>query len=126
MVEINDIAGLGTVYLLTLLYYITAGECPIYDHFAMGALVSFELSEKYVFIPGSIIRLKSLPTKEIDSDGNFKNSKKIKSVLTEENSVYREYCGLLQKYFSEDWRDNIYDIDKALWVYGHFFKVRQE
>ena len=42
----NNIAGLGSVYLITLLFFITNGDCPIYDCFAMAALASFVLRKE--------------------------------------------------------------------------------
>ena len=37
-----DVSGLGTVYLLTLVYFISKGKSPIYDQFAHRALDALE------------------------------------------------------------------------------------
>lgn len=110
----NNVSGIGPVYLITLLYFITKGEYPIYDRFAMAALLSFEINKKSFFaIPNqTTLVIKQLPDK---------SSKKIKNMLNDENS-YTEYRRLLNKYFDEKWKVDR-DIDRALWVYGHYYKV---
>lgn len=106
--------GLGTVYLVTLLYFITNKDKPIYDRFAMAALVVKELEEKGILIHNdAVIRgCSSLPSKK---------EAKGKKLLTEINQ-YKQYCALLKKHFPNDgWKGR--DVDRALWVYGHYFKV---
>ena len=127
--------GIGTVYLLTLFHFITEGEYPIYDRFAMASLVAWKLHQlkNGIKIPrGSIINVGSLPEKK--DAGN----------LMKENSMYKKYIGLLNEFCSsiygegneEKWKFRIEDgkiknyddarnVDRALWVYGHFFDVRQ-
>ena len=52
-----NIKGLGTVYLVTLFYFITKGEYPIFDRFAFATLSTLCLSEKSIIAtPTSIIR----------------------------------------------------------------------
>ena len=43
----KNVSGLGTVYLITMLFFITKGKCPIYDRFAMAALLAMLLAKKY-------------------------------------------------------------------------------
>lgn len=109
----QPINGLGPVYLITLLFFITRGRYPIYDRFAMAALLSLLANEKGYNIPydDSIIRIASLPEKTESTD-----LYKLK--------MYDNYIGLLYHFFGESWINNR-DIDRALWVYGHFFNVQQ-
>lgn len=115
----NDIAGLGSVYLITLLFFITNGDCPIYDRFAMAALASFVLNEKKgIKVPDdSIFRGCGLPDRK---------SKYANELILDPNSKYKKYQQLLKYFFGDDWNRDIdkgRDIDRALWVYGHKFKV---
>ena len=48
--------GLGPVYLLTLLYFISKGKYPIYDRFAQMALTAIHNDVK----PGGIVNFKAL------------------------------------------------------------------
>lgn len=111
--------GIGTVYLLTLLHFITSGNNPIYDRFAMSALVVWRLSELDVSVPiDTVIRGWELPEKE---------SAKATRILTE--GKYAEYNELLrvfcEKKFDnpEEWVKNR-NVDRALFVYGHLFQVK--
>ena len=119
LVDIDGIDGIGTVCLITLLYFITGKKFPIYDRFAMASLVSFEFNSKEVIIPkDTIIKLSPLPDKN--------NKEKMKGLLTGD-SIYRNYCNLLDKYFGDlEYKSNeLNGIDRALWVYGHFYNVKQ-
>ncbi len=111
MKEGGNTKGLGTVYLITLLFFITKGKYPIYDRFAMAALLSLLLNEngKYVSLGDSIIQKTNLPEK--------REIKKLQDI-----KLYSNYIGLLYHFFGNAWKENR-DIDRALWVYGHFFKV---
>ena len=112
----KDVSGIGTVYLITLLYFITKGKCPIYDRFAMAALLSFKINENEMLVKPycAKIVIKALPDKK---------SSRIKKLLDGDN-VYNNYCSLLKEYFESKWETNK-EIDKALWVYGHFFNTEQ-
>lgn len=101
--------GIGPVYLITLLYFITnkqhPGKCPIYDRFAMRALLAIK-SNKQI---GESVECGDLP------DKNNKNCSQIVAKRME------EYIGLLDEIFGEDYKYNR-NVDRALWVYGHLFK----
>lgn len=101
--------GIGPVYLITLLYFITnkqhPGKCPIYDRFAMRALLAIK-SNKQI---GESVECGDLP------DKNNKNCSQIVAKRME------EYIGLLDEIFGEDYKFNR-NVDRALWVYGHLFK----
>ncbi len=109
-VIIGGFYGLGPVYLITLMYFISRGTYPIYDQFAMMALTAIHEGVK----PGGKIPYKGLPS--------------VKELLENDDPVfgYQRYIDLLNAVFSEEelFRDGkpCRDVDRALWVYGHYFK----
>lgn len=112
----NSPENIGTVYLLTLLYFITGGELPIYDRFAMMAARAiigdeFRGSRK----PGAVIEYKEPPAKK---DGGFG------SLINSDRSQYREYIRILKQIFGEEYKTDR-NIDRALWVYGHCFRDKE-
>lgn len=102
--------GIGTVYLITLLYFATnhqhPGKCPIYDRFAMRALLAIKENKKI----GETVNCKKLPDK---------NSSKFCKTISEE---MKQYTNLIYDIFGEEYHTTR-DIDRALWVYGHLFKA---
>lgn len=100
----GSVEGIGPVYLITMLYFITKRECPIYDRFAMKAIEAIVNDAK----PGSDIKEKQLPDK---------NSKKFGKIMETE---MKEYIDDLKDIFGNDYKDR--NVDRALWVYGHMFK----
>ena len=105
----NKVKGIGVVYLITLLHFISNGEFPIYDRFAMASLVSL----KFHLNHGTKICLKELPDKSSDEAS---------SLLEDNQNFYKEYIDLLTSFFGNQWKSKR-KIDRALWVYGHFFDV---
>ena len=101
--------GIGAVYLITLLYFVTnhqyPGKCPIYDRFAMRALLAIKSNKKI----GDDVKCGEL------SDKNIKNFPKLVG------EKMKQYIGLIDDIFGEEYNTNR-DIDRALWVYGHLFK----
>ncbi len=112
--NINVPENMGTVYLLTVLYFLTNAEYPIYDRFAKMALDAISNKEG-IIKPGDAIHYMELPAK---TDGGFK------SLLNSPNSKYRKYITELETVFGERYTANKQnrDIDRALWVYGHLFR----
>ena len=96
--------GMGPVYLLTLLYVISKGKYPIYDRFAQMALTAIHNDVK----PGGIVNFKAL------------SGSAFSTIVKRE---MEEYIGQMERVFGEKYQDSR-DIDRALWVYGHFFKVK--
>lgn len=96
--------GIGTVYLITILYFISKGEYPIYDRFAQIAVdaITNEIE------PGSSVVYKKLPGK---------NEKGFSTVM---NYYEDDYIKKIEKIFGKKYKDSR-DIDRALWVYGHTF-----
>lgn len=89
--------GIGTVYMTTLLYFLTHGTYPIYDRFAHQAAKAI-----YLGINPNDVYIGFAPDK---------------SKTNEFLKMYNEYCWLLSQIFGA------YKIsreqDQALWVYGH-------
>lgn len=99
--------GIGTVYLITLLYFISKGKYPIYDRFAMMAVDAIIKDKK----PGETVKYTELPDK---------NSFQFNQVF---GLCQNEYIDKIEKIFGHDYLESR-DIDRALWVYGHLFNNR--
>lgn len=120
MAVAKDIKGLGPVYIITLMFFITKAKYPIYDRFAMAALQVLLVIEQGYDVSlwdnsdssNSIVRKTSLPEKKFLSDKDE----------IELPKMYSYYIGLLNHFFGKEW-EKTRDIDRALWVYGHYFDV---
>lgn len=99
----GSVSGVGPVYMITMLYFISKKKYPIYDRFAFKAVEAIVNETK----PGTTIKEKELPDK---------NSKKFKTIM--ENDM-KDYIDNLKKVFGDEFNDR--DVDRALWVYGHMF-----
>lgn len=132
---IASLKGIGSVYLITFMYFITQGEMRIYDIFAMMALdaiypsnvqdeLSFgSLNSLYI---GANVKPRDLPQKDqLGFKNLFSDNKRY-------NKTYQIYIKKLNQ-FVEDYNKELpegqkvtyekcRDIDRALWVYGHFFQ----
>ena len=94
----------GPVYIINILYFLSSGEIPIYDRFAHKAVKALYLEkmpyEIYVGYP-------------VDCN------------CTEEiMAMLNEYRWLLREKFGTDKINR--KIDRALWVYGHMRKSKEE
>ena len=109
----NKIVGLGSVYLINLLFFLSHGKCPIYDRFAMASLRAYEEGLSPVEYKGKPpVKVPNLPDK---------NSKRFETIC--ENGAYAEYIEKLDALgvdYKEDRR-----LDRALWVYGHAFEIEE-
>jgi len=106
----QNLDGLGTVYLITLFSFITGGEYPIYDRFAMASLASiYMMKENNTYVPKTSTIITQAPPIKKEAYG-----------LLQEGSFYSKYCNLLKRYFNE-WKER--SVDRGLWVYGHSFNV---
>lgn len=87
--------GIGQVYCLSLIYFFTQGKWPIYDRYAHIALDAILLNKQ----PDELIQYR-----QINSWQNYceKYVNNVKAVFGSQN-ISR-------------------DIDRSLWVYGHFYK----
>ena len=111
MNKVPTIKGIGAVYWISLLFFITKGEYPIYDRFAERALDA------------------------IIHDENHKDGLHTFWTATANAYCGQSYLEMLDTVFNEQWRlshfaDNYEkwkyarDIDRSLWVYGHLFNQR--
>ena len=108
---VGGLYGLGPVYLITLMYFVSQGLYPIYDQFAMMALCAIRDGKK----PGEKVDYKGLPSvvELLEND--------------DPDFGYQQYIDLLYATFSEE---ELFEngkpcrsVDRALWVYGHYFKA---
>lgn len=99
----GSVNGIGTVYLITMLYFISKNKYPIYDRFAMKAIEAIVNDIK----PGIIINEIQLPDK---------SSKKFNEIM---DCEMNKYIKDLESVFGADSRKR--KVDRALWVYGHMF-----
>ena len=92
----NKVTGIGPVYLLTLLFFLTKGSSPIFDRFAYTAVKA--------------IYNETMPDK-VWYENPSKNGKN--DILL----VLNEYKWYLEKVFGTASISR--NVDRALWVYGH-------
>lgn len=102
--RIQNIQNLGSVYLITLVSFITKGEYPIFDRFAQVAVSAIISGAK----PGAYIEEKALSDRKSNA----------KAIINRCDSIYVDS---LKYVFGERYKQNR-DIDRALWVYGHLFE----
>ena len=110
----SKVTGIGTVYLITILSFISGGKYPIYDQFAAMAAKAILEGKK----PGSRISIDDLPDK---------NSNAFIDMLDDAESPYFQYIQNIETlsamYYDGDKSRYQKDrhLDRALWVYGHLF-----
>ena len=99
---------IGTVYMITLLYFLSHGKYPIYDRFAAMALNAIEgnMQPKYKEKIG--IAYTEIPDK---------SSKLFPTVMSD---GMKDYMEKILNIFGNDYQNNR-RVDQALWVYGHLF-----
>lgn len=104
--ELRDlhINGLGTVYIITLLYFISRGQYPIYDRFAWKAIQAICDDKK----PGDIINASESP------------EKKSRAFDTVFDTHMISYMKKMDSVFGSAYQESR-DVDRVLWVYGHAF-----
>lgn len=106
--------GIGVVYYLTLLYFISKGKYPIFDQFADKALNSI-ICENEEFFPNA--ENKTYNTLPSDLPTNEKKKKE----FIERYKQYCESIDSLKKKLTNKTYSNQENrsLDRALWVYGH-------
>lgn len=103
IIQGKQISNVGAVYTLSLVFFITKGQEPIYDKFAEIAL-NVILDEKHGFRePQKYIEL---PQKD-----------KVDDVMER----YEGYKRKLTSIFGDLWKKDR-RVDCALWTYGHLFR----
>ena len=118
-------AGMGAVYYLTLLYFLTGSRWPIYDIQAYKAMLAIRQGVMpFVDTVKLDKSIKNLPSKE----NNY--SQRLSTILDEgASNRYRQYVDFLKE--NEQKLSKVYrytasrDFDRALWVYGHYFKIEK-
>ena len=87
----------GTVYIITVMYFLSKGKIPIYDQFAHKAIkaIHFEKKPKEIYV------------------GSAPSKTEIANAI----NMLDEYMWYLEKVFGTPHIPR--DIDRALWVYGH-------
>ena len=127
--------GIGTVYLITFLYFITSGEEPIYDVFAMAALDAIypdDLKAESLEL-GSYVKMRELPPKKDNAFLNLLNAEKIGRNKSK-YIIYKEKLNRFMEEINEEREKNgedpikykeCRDIDRALWGYGHLFRGKE-
>lgn len=99
--------GIGPVYAITLLYFISKGKWPIYDRFAKMALSA--ICDPKGKKPGDVVEYKELPQKAFSD------------IISQD---MEEYKGQIEAVFGMEEYQKSRDIDRALWAYGHLFKQK--
>lgn len=100
LIKTNKVDGIGPVYIISILFFISKGKFPIYDRFARVALDSID---------------EGIKSKKGDSA-------KYSTITIDE---YIDYKNKLDKLYKEFYNDEDIDyirnrdLDRALWVYGH-------
>lgn len=125
-----EIDGIGMVYAITLLYFITNGQYPIYDKFAHIALLAIlsentDSEKEY----GGIVPIKdSIYQKKINMGKTKKKFLDIDGIFEQ---YLKEYVYPINNIFGCNYGEFIEansnrDIDRALWSYGHLFNENEE
>ena len=95
----------GTVYIITVMFFLSMGKIPIYDKFAHKAIKAIYFDKK----PSRV----------------YVGQPPEKPMITESINMLYEYMWLLNQVF-ETWQNNgpciTREEDRALWTYGHQFK----
>ena len=129
---IMEVPNIGFTYAVTLLYFMSKGQYPIYDKFAHIALLVIDSGSSFdCIIKDSELQGKGrgknrkveIPS-NIDKTADDKNEK-IKFAFDK----YKEhYIGRINRIFNMNYgKEMISDrtVDRALWVYGHLFNDKQ-
>jgi len=103
----RKLEGFGYVYLITLQFFITGGRFPIYDKFAHVAALAIDQGLRPTSPPTIYVRHGLTNWSDYQAYMNLLARVKNACPLPAENS------GI---FISRD-------LDRALWVYGHFFKT---
>lgn len=106
----NNHDGIGPVYAITLLHFLSKGIFPIYDKFAHIAL-------KVIFDEKHDFNTLLITDKELSKEFNTKDAE----TISESYQKYRFALNRLEKVFYDVDKKDKRTIDRALWVYGHLF-----
>lgn len=107
--------GLGTVYLITLLYFISNGEWYVFDQYEMRALRTLLDRVK----PGGEVICFNPPEKESKQFGEI-GDKLIRPYKATVNGLFGDLLRGAER--SEERIESFRKVDQALWVYDHRFE----
>lgn len=104
--ELLNKGGLGPVYAITVLYFLSGGQYPIYDKYAHMAVCAIEGDKK----PRDGVSFSNLSDskngKKVYDSYNDNFVKKVKTISNKENM----HIDITNR-----------KLDRALWAYGHLF-----
>lgn len=95
--ELTEISGIGNVYGITLLYFLSCGDYPIYDIYAHLALIAIDTP-----------------------DFKFNSTIKDPPEITWQKYQEEYLDGLKRNFGNDGYKDR--KVDQALWTYGHLFR----
>jgi len=101
--KVIRLAGMGSVYARTIVYFYSGGKCPIYDKYVDIALNAIQQSNNKDFFE-IIIR---------------NNDRIIKNPVG--NDDFRAFDNAIFDFFGKSRYLEGRDVDRALWAYGHLF-----
>jgi hypothetical protein len=97
------LANFGPTYILTVLFFVTRGKFPIYDHFAHVAAQAIHSG----LAPGSALKCKAVQ--------EWNQYQQYRNLLLPISKACAQPTGPSSMFVSRP-------TDRALWVYGHLFK----
>ena len=109
--------GIGPVYAITILYFLSQGEYPIYDQFAHFALMGIKCGESP--------EKRKFTDKDREKEIDMVNITKKNSLTDIFNNYIEHYIDRLNCIFKDQWKHDR-DVDRALWVYGHLYKRHEK
>ena len=112
--ESETVIGLGPVYILTILYFITKGESPIFDRYAYTAVKAIYNGVK----PDEIWYENPSSDNSWHKEKNEKKCEIMKEKAAKAIAkVINEYSWYLKQVFGT--KNIPRYVDRSLWVYGH-------
>jgi hypothetical protein len=99
-----NLANFGPTYILTVLFFVTQGRFPIYDHFAHVAAQAIHSG----LAPGSPVKCKAVQ--------EWNDYQQYKNLLLPISQACPQHPGAPSMFVSRP-------VDRALWVYGHLFET---
>lgn len=106
LTDLMSCQGYGAVYALTVVFFVSKGQYPIYDKYAHIALIMINSQKNFNSIITDTDRKKEFNYDSLDGQTVYDD--------------YINYKESLTDVFGEIWMKNR-AVDQALWTYGHLF-----